>query len=514
MTGRKPDERIRTPMRWDATSPGAGFTTGDAVGAARRRPAEHRRREPARRPGLAPRPIPRPRRRVRAAPPGAVARRPRGRRRRRAVGHRLPAARSGGRRDGTGRREPVRRARDVPGARPRPRGRCAGHRRRRRCYGTGRRRSATGRHGGRRLRWLRAGRAARAARDRWSPGAGRMSDERPPLPETHGPRRRRKPDRPGGVELAAAILIVTRRRSGCSRPSRSRAACPPVPSSCSSAPWSSASGRSPLGVLIRVGRAWLLGDQLRGRARVPRPAQLRRQPAVADARARATVLVVALLVSSEAVVRRDARRGGAARAGRRGTDAASALDAADREAADEVALEEEEHQRHRAARTGSRTRRTATSSSSARTGRPCCSSASDSVQSWTSLDEHRDGQVLGPAAEEAEEPGDRDRRHRQRQDDLAEDLVLGRPVHGGRLLEVPRDRVEVALEVPDRERQLGGDRRRASRRASEARRLNDEVAEVDLELVQEDEQRDDRRDGRQHQHAEDERSSAPRGRGT
>ncbi len=28
LTGRKPDERIRTPMRWDATSPGAGFTTG------------------------------------------------------------------------------------------------------------------------------------------------------------------------------------------------------------------------------------------------------------------------------------------------------------------------------------------------------------------------------------------------------------------------------------------------------------------------------------------------------
>ncbi len=28
MTGRKPDERIRTPMRWDATQPGSGFTTG------------------------------------------------------------------------------------------------------------------------------------------------------------------------------------------------------------------------------------------------------------------------------------------------------------------------------------------------------------------------------------------------------------------------------------------------------------------------------------------------------
>jgi alpha-amylase len=27
MTGRKPDERIRTPMRWDATSPAAGFST-------------------------------------------------------------------------------------------------------------------------------------------------------------------------------------------------------------------------------------------------------------------------------------------------------------------------------------------------------------------------------------------------------------------------------------------------------------------------------------------------------
>jgi glycosidase len=28
MTGGKPDERIRTPMRWDATTPGAGFTSG------------------------------------------------------------------------------------------------------------------------------------------------------------------------------------------------------------------------------------------------------------------------------------------------------------------------------------------------------------------------------------------------------------------------------------------------------------------------------------------------------
>jgi glycosidase len=28
LTGRKPDERIRTPMRWDASKPGAGFTTG------------------------------------------------------------------------------------------------------------------------------------------------------------------------------------------------------------------------------------------------------------------------------------------------------------------------------------------------------------------------------------------------------------------------------------------------------------------------------------------------------
>ena len=30
MTGRKPDERIRTPMRWDASSPAAGFSTHDA----------------------------------------------------------------------------------------------------------------------------------------------------------------------------------------------------------------------------------------------------------------------------------------------------------------------------------------------------------------------------------------------------------------------------------------------------------------------------------------------------
>ena len=29
LTGRKPDERIRTPMRWDATSPAAGFSTHD-----------------------------------------------------------------------------------------------------------------------------------------------------------------------------------------------------------------------------------------------------------------------------------------------------------------------------------------------------------------------------------------------------------------------------------------------------------------------------------------------------
>jgi glycosidase len=27
MTGRKPDERIRTPMRWDATAPASGFST-------------------------------------------------------------------------------------------------------------------------------------------------------------------------------------------------------------------------------------------------------------------------------------------------------------------------------------------------------------------------------------------------------------------------------------------------------------------------------------------------------
>ena len=28
MSGTKPDERIRTPMRWDATAPAAGFSTG------------------------------------------------------------------------------------------------------------------------------------------------------------------------------------------------------------------------------------------------------------------------------------------------------------------------------------------------------------------------------------------------------------------------------------------------------------------------------------------------------
>src|SRR6185312_8976724 len=28
MTGRKPDEQIRTPMRWDASGPNAGFSTG------------------------------------------------------------------------------------------------------------------------------------------------------------------------------------------------------------------------------------------------------------------------------------------------------------------------------------------------------------------------------------------------------------------------------------------------------------------------------------------------------
>ena len=37
MTGTKPDERIRTPMHWTAERPGGGFTTGDAVAAARRR---------------------------------------------------------------------------------------------------------------------------------------------------------------------------------------------------------------------------------------------------------------------------------------------------------------------------------------------------------------------------------------------------------------------------------------------------------------------------------------------
>ncbi len=45
MTGRKPDERIRTPMRWDATEPGRRVHDRHAVAAARRRPARHRRRE-------------------------------------------------------------------------------------------------------------------------------------------------------------------------------------------------------------------------------------------------------------------------------------------------------------------------------------------------------------------------------------------------------------------------------------------------------------------------------------
>ena len=39
--------------------------------------------------------------------------------------------------------------------------------------------------------------------------------------------------------------------------------------------------------------------------------------------------------------------------------------------------------------------------------------------------------------------------------------------------------------------------------SSDARRLNVDVAELEPELVEEDEQRDDRRDRRQHQHAED-----------
>ena len=30
MTGTKPDERIRTPMRWDTTAESAGFTAGRA----------------------------------------------------------------------------------------------------------------------------------------------------------------------------------------------------------------------------------------------------------------------------------------------------------------------------------------------------------------------------------------------------------------------------------------------------------------------------------------------------
>src|SRR6185436_8023503 len=97
-------------------------------------------------------------------------------------------------------------------------------------------------------------------------------------------------------------------------------------------------------------------------------------------------------------------------------------------------------------------------------------------------DEEVRRQVLGPAAEEAEERGDREGRYGQRQDDAPEDLVLGRAVDGGRLLEILRDRVEVALQVPDRERQLRRDEGdgHADQRRPEVER---QVAELDPELV-------------------------------
>ena len=53
LTGQKPDERIRTPMRWDASGPAAGVHHRHAMGAARRGSAGHRRPDRARRPELA-----------------------------------------------------------------------------------------------------------------------------------------------------------------------------------------------------------------------------------------------------------------------------------------------------------------------------------------------------------------------------------------------------------------------------------------------------------------------------
>ena len=77
------------------------------------------------------------------------------------------------------------------------------------------------------------------------------------------------------------------------------------------------------------------------------------------------------------------------------------------------------------------------------------------------------------------------------------------PVDRRRLLEVLGDRVEIALEVPDRERQRSGDDRQGhpEQRLPEVERAEDR--QVDLDPVQEDEQRRDRRHRRQHEHAQD-----------
>ena len=136
-------------------------------------------------------------------------------------------------------------------------------------------------------------------------------------------------------------------------------------------------------------------------------------------------------------------------------------------------------------------------------------SAIDSVKSGGSVEEHPGEVELGPAGDEAEERGDREGRGRERQDDLEEHLVPRRAVDGGRLLEFARDRVEVALEVPDREGQRAGDDR--ERHAGD-RVAQDEVAEPDR--VELDVQRGQGGDRRQHQDGENRRASGPSGRGT
>ena len=85
MTGAKPDERIRTPMRWDASQPAAGFSTAEPWEPLSADPASVNVADESRGSGLAAEPLPRGWSRLRAAHPALVERDVDGGRERRAV---------------------------------------------------------------------------------------------------------------------------------------------------------------------------------------------------------------------------------------------------------------------------------------------------------------------------------------------------------------------------------------------------------------------------------------------